>query len=273
MGPDSPNSPAGLYNGMIAPLIPYAIKGATWYQGESNAGAAVQYRTLFATMIKCWRQAWGEGDFPFLFVQLAAFKAISPEPQDPDWAWLREAQTMAMSLPYTGMALAIDVGDEKDIHPKRKQEVGRRLAAAAEAIAYGEKVEGSGPMYRKMKVKGDKAVVRLTHVGGGLRVGEGNAPDAKGELKGFAICGPDKRFVWAKAQIVGDEVVVSSPEVKQPVAVRYAWADYPICNLYNKEGLPACPFRTDSFEQVKPVVLPPAAPAKPVPAPQTNTKK
>ena len=262
MGPNSPNSPAGLYNGMIAPLIPYTIKGVVWYQGESNAGNAVQYRTLFPTMIKCWLRAWGEGNFPFLFVQLAAFKAVSPDPQDPDWAWLREAQTMALSLPNTGMASAIDVGDQTNIHPKRKQQVGARLALCARAIAYGEKIEYSGPMYKKMKVQGSTAIIRFTHLNDGLCVKEGNTPEANGEMKGFAICGPDKKFVWAKAQIVGSEVVVSSPEVQKPVAVRYAWADYPLCNLCNRLGLPANPFRTDTFEQVKPVPPAPAAPAK-----------
>jgi sialate O-acetylesterase len=257
MGPENPHSPAGLYNGMIAPLIPYGIAGAIWYQGESNAGRAVQYRTLFPTMIENWRKDWGQGEFPFIFVQLAAFKKISPETQDTDWAWLREAQLKTLSLPETGMAVITDVGEEKDIHPKKKQQVGARLALAARAIAYGEKIEYSGPLYKTMKVEGDKAILEFTHVGGGLVVGEGTAPDAKGQLKGFAIAGPDKKFVWAKAEIVGDTIVVSSPEVQAPVAVRYAWADYPICNLYNKEGLPASPFRTDDFPP------PPAAPQPP----------
>ena len=259
MGPDNPHSPAGLYNGMIAPLIPYAIKGVTWYQGESNAGQPVVYRTLFPAMIECWRKAWDEGDLPFLFVQLAAFKKISPEPQDTDWAWLREAQTMTLSLPNTAEAVITDVGDEGNIHPRRKQQVGARLAFAARAIAYGEKIEYSGPMYKEMKVDGNKAIISFTHVGSGLCGKEGSAPDANGELKGFTICGPDKKFVWGKAEIAGDTVVVSGPDVQTPVAVRYAWADYPICNLYNKEGVPACPFRTDTFEQVKPA---PPAPKK-----------
>ncbi len=263
MGPDSPHSPAGLYNGMIAPIIPYGIKGAIWYQGESNAGAPLVYRTLFPTMVECWRKKWNAGDFPFLFVQLAAFKAISPEPHDPDWAWLREAQTMTLSLPNTGMAVLTDVGDEKDIHPKNKQTVGERLELAARAVAYGEKIEYAGPAYKEMKVEGNKAVLTFTHVGGGLTVMPGTAPDAGGKLKGFAVCGPDRKFVWAEAEIVGDTVAVSSPDVPQPVAVRYAWADYPVCNLYNKEGLPAVPFRTDDF--------PKPEPPKPAPAPaKTN---
>jgi len=243
MGPNNPRSPGGLYNGMIAPLIPYAIAGAIWYQGEANASRAYQYRVLFPTMITNWRRDWGQGDFPFLFVQLAAYKKISPEPQESGWAELREAQTMTLSLPNTGMALAIDVGEQFDIHPKRKQEVGARLALAARAIAYGEKIVYSGPMYDSAKVEGNKVVIGFKHVGGGLVAKDG-------ELKGFAIAGPDKKFVWADAKIVGEKVVVSSPQVSKPVAVRYAWADYPVCNLYNKEGLPAVPFRTDNFPMV-----------------------
>lgn len=246
MGPTHPHRPAGLYNAMIAPLLPYAIAGAIWYQGEANAPAAVQYRTLFPTMIRQWRTSWGQGDFPFLFVQLAAFRKITPEPQDTDWAWLREAQLMTLSQPNTAMVVAIDVGDENDIHPRRKQEVGARLALAARAVAYGEKLEYSGPIYHRMTVEGNRVIVHFKHAGTGLT-------SKDGELTGFAVAGADRHFVWAKAEIAGDTVVISSPQVARPVAVRYAWADYPVCNLYNKEGLPASPFRTDDFPRAQPL--------------------
>jgi sialate O-acetylesterase len=233
--------PTELYNGMIAPLIPYAIKGAIWYQGESNAGRAEQYRTLFADMIKNWRRDWAEGDFPFLEVQLAPFRDIKDQPVESDWAELREAQALATKvLPKVGMAVITDVGEEKDIHPKKKEPVGGRLALAARKIAYGEKIVYSGPTYKRLKIEGDKAVVYFANVGSGLEA-------RAGELKGFAICGEDKKWVWAKAEIARASVIVSSPEVKRPVAVRFGWADYPVVNLWNKEGLPASPFRTDDF--------------------------
>ncbi len=230
--------PAQLYNGMIAPLIPYAIAGAIWYQGESNAGRAAQYRKLFPAMIRNWREDWGQGDFPFLFVQLANYMARKQEPSESRWAELREAQLDTLSVPKTGMAVIIDVGDAKDIHPKNKQDVGRRLALAARRVAYGEDIVYSGPLYDSMKVEGSKARISFKHVGGGLV--------ARGEkLVGFSIAGGDKAFVWAEARIEGDTVVVWSDRVEKPAAVRYAWADNPECNLYNKEGLPASPFRTD----------------------------
>lgn len=235
--------PSELYNGMITPLAPFAIKGAIWYQGESNAGRAEQYRTLFPDMIRCWRRDWGN-DFPFICVQLAPFKAIKPQPDDSDWAELREAQALATkTLPKTGMAVITDVGEEKDIHPKKKQPVGARLALAARAIAYGEKIEFSGPLYRSMEAKDGKIILHFNHVGKGLEA-------RGGELKGFAVCGDDKKFVWAKAEIVGGTVVVSSTDVAKPVAVRFGWADYPVVNLWNKDGLPASPFRTDDFPMV-----------------------
>lgn len=239
--PWPPWKPSELYNGMIAPLIPYSFKGAIWYQGESNAGRAEQYRTLFPDMIRNWRRDWGEGDFPFLLVQLAPFKAIKDEPADSDWAELREAQLLAAaSVPNCAMAVITDVGDPKDIHPRKKQPVGARLALAARAIAYGEKIEFSGPQYRNMTAKDGQIVLHFDHVGKGLEARDG-------ALKGFAICGDDKKFVWAKAEIVGNTVVVSSPEVAKPVAVRYGWVDCPVVNLWNKDGLPASPFRTDDF--------------------------
>ncbi len=239
----SPHRAAGLYNGMIHPLIPYAIRGAIWYQGESNAGRAYQYRKLFPAMIQDWRKAWGQGDFPFLFVQLANYQPRKPEPADSAWAELREAQTMTLSLPKTGMAVIIDIGEANDIHPKNKQDVGKRLARAALAIAYGKHIPYSGPMYDSMKIEGDAIRLTFKHVDGGL-VARG------GELKGFAIAGDDRRFVWADAKIDGDTILVRSDKVAKPKAVRYAWADNPECNLYNKADLPASPFRTDDWPGV-----------------------
>ena len=243
-GPGSPYEPAGLYNAMIAPLIPYGIQGAIWYQGESNAGRAYQYRKLFPDMIKNWRQDWGEGQFPFLFVQLANFMKTRPEPGDSAWAELREAQLMTLSLPNTGMAVIIDIGEADDIHPKNKQDVGKRLALWALAKTYGKDIVYSGPIYKSMKVDDGKIILSFDHVGGGL-IAKGDE-----QLKGFAIAGADRKFVWADAKIEGDTVVVSSENVSEPVAVRYAWADNPVCNLYNKEDLPASPFRTDDWPGV-----------------------
>ena len=237
----SPGSPSSLYNGMIAPLIPFAIKGAIWYQGESNAGRAWEYRTLFPAMIKDWRKHWGEGDFPFLFVQLAPFMKISSEPQDSAWAELRDAQLHTMlTLKNTGMAVITDVGEENDIHPRKKGPVGARLAIAARGIAYGQKNETSGPIFKSMKVDGNKAILTFDHLGGGLEA-------RGGKLTGFTVAGADKKFHNAEAVLQGDEVIVSSPQVEKPVAVRFGWANYPVVNLWNKAGLPASPFRTDDF--------------------------
>jgi sialate O-acetylesterase len=238
VGLNSPYSPTGLFNGMIRPIIPYGIRGAIWYQGETNAGRAEQYRTLFGAMIKCWRDVWKQGDFPFLYVQLVNFMAVRPGPGPSEWAELREAQLMALSMPNTGMAVAIDVGEANNIHPKNKQDIGKRLALWALAKTYKKDVEYSGPLYKYMEVKGDKAILHFDNVGGGL-ISKG------GDLKGFAIAGADKKFVWAEAKIEGDTVIVSSDKVAEPVAVRYGWADNPVCNLYNKANLPASPFRTD----------------------------
>jgi sialate O-acetylesterase len=239
---NNPNVPTVLYNGMVAPLIPFGIKGAIWYQGESNAGKAYQYRTLLPTMIRDWRTRWGEGAFPFLIVQLANFMPTSPQPVEDAWAELREAQLMtAEKTPKTGLAVAIDIGDAKDIHPRNKQDVGKRLALSALAIAYGRKLEFSGPLYRATQPEEGKIRLRFDHVGGGLAARDG------GRLTGFAIAGEDRHFVWADAVIDGSTIVVSSPLVPHPVAVRYAWAINPVANLINKEGLPASPFRTDSW--------------------------
>jgi sialate O-acetylesterase len=242
IGPGHAYSPMGLYNGMIVPILPYGIRGAIWYQGESNAWRAYQYRTLFPAMIKNWRDAWHQGDFPFLFVQLANYMQPEPQPVESDWAELREAQLMTLSVPNTGMAVTIDIG-EPDIHPKNKQDVGKRLALWALAKTYGKNIVYSGPIYKSMKVDGNKAVLAFDNIGGGL-VAKGDS------LKGFAIAGADKKFVWADANIEGDTIVVSSDKVAAPASVRYAWEKNPVCNLYNKEGLPATPFRTDTWPGV-----------------------
>ncbi len=243
-----PNPPAWrpteLYNGMIAPLIPYALKGALWYQGEANAGRAEQYRTLFADMIRNWRTDWAQGDFTFLTVQLAPFNPIKPDPAESTWAELREAQLLSTKvLPNAGMAVITDVGDPKDIHPTRKQPVGARLALAARGIAYGENIVYSGPVYKSMEVRDHQIALHFDHVGAGLEAREG-------ALKGFAICGEDHKFVWADAIISGNEILVSHATVEKPVAVRYGWADCPVVNLWNKDGLPATPFRTDDFPMI-----------------------
>jgi sialate O-acetylesterase len=233
-----------LYNAMIHPLQPFAIKGAIWYQGEANAGRAYQYRTLFPAMIESWRKTWNEGDFPFLFVQLAPWQAIVSEPKESAWAELREAQLLtSLHCKNTGMAVITDVGDPNDIHPRKKEPVGARLALAARAIAYGQNVEHSGPLFEKMTVKDDKAVLHFTHVGKGLEAKDG-------PLQGFAIAGADHKFYNAKAEIQGDTVLVWCDKVTEPVAVRYGWANCPVVNFWNKDGLPASPFRTDDFPGV-----------------------
>lgn len=242
-GPNHPWLAAGLYNQMIAPITPFAIKGAIWYQGESNAPRAYQYRALFPTMITSWRKDWDQGDFPFYFVQLANFKDRQPEPGESDWAELREAQTMTLSLPNTGMATIIDIGDAKDIHPRNKQDVGKRLALNALAKDYRKRVEYSGPAYASHSIDGNTVKLRFDHTKGGLKV-HGD------KLAGFAIAGEDKKFVWADATIKGKTVLVSSPDVPNPVAVRYGWADNPEATLYNGAGLPAVPFRTDDWPGV-----------------------
>jgi sialate O-acetylesterase len=236
----SPHRPASLYNGMIAPLVPFAMRGAIWYQGESNAGRAEQYRTIFPAMIRDWRRAWGQSDFPFHFVQLANFRRASDEPGDSSWAELRDAQTYTLrTVPATGMAVIIDIGAAKDIHPRNKQDVGKRLALWALARDYGRKLVFSGPLYREFTRRGNEIVLAFDHVGGGL--------EAKGGLRGFSIAGADRKFRWGNARIEGKTIVVSHPDIAEPTAVRYAWADNPPCTLHNAEGLPASPFRTDDW--------------------------
>lgn len=233
--------PGGLYNRMISPLLNYSIKGVIWYQGESNTRDPKQYKEVFPAMIKNWRDKWKQGNFPFLFVQLANFMEISSEPTESSWAETRQAQFEALSLPNTGMAVIIDAGEWNDIHPLNKEDVGKRLALAARHVAYGEKnVVHSGPLYQSHKIKKNKVIITFSNTGSGLMAKGG------GELKYFSIAGADKKFVWAQATIKKNKVVVWSDQVHKPVVVRYAWADNPEgANLYNKEGLPASPFTTE----------------------------
>lgn len=240
--PDGPNRPTVLYNAMVNPIINYTIKGAIWYQGESNADRAYQYRTLFPLMINNWRAKWGQGNFPFYFVQLAAFMPKDNAPVESAWAELREAQLMTLKQPNTGMAVAIDIGDAANIHPANKQEVGRRLALIARAKTYGEKITYTGPVYTSAKANG-KAMELTFSNAAGLKA-KGDKPT------GFAIAGADKKFYWADAKIEGNKVIVSSAEVTAPVAVRYGWGNNPDCNLYNADDLPASPFRTDDWQGI-----------------------
>ena len=237
---DNANQLSALYNAMINPIVPFSIRGAIWYQGENNSNRAYQYRDLFPLLIKDWRKQWNS-DFPFYFVQLANYTEVKPEPADAPWAELREAQLKTLHLENTGMAVTIDVGDAIDIHPKNKQEVGRRLSLIARANTYGENITFSGPMYDTYSVEGNAVRILFKHTGKGLKTSDGEM------LKGFAIAGPDHKFYWANAKIIANEVIVSCKEVENPVAVRYAWAANPVCNLINSEGLPASPFRTDDW--------------------------
>ncbi|MES2925074.1 MAG: sialate O-acetylesterase [Verrucomicrobiota bacterium] len=236
--PAAPKPPEGdsktettLFNGMVNPIIPYAIKGTIWYQGESNATQARLYRNLFPAMIADWRAKWSQGNFPFFFVQIAPHNGQPPE--------IREAQFLTLGKSEnTAMAVITDVGNAKDIHPIRKEPVGQRLALAARALAYGEKIEYSGPLYQSMAVKGDKIVLSFTHTRGGLVAKDG-------ALKGFTIAGTDGKFVPARAEIEGSNIIVSAEGVAEPKAARYGWENVPDVNLYNQEGIPASPFRTD----------------------------
>jgi sialate O-acetylesterase len=236
------NHPANLFNGKIAPLIPYAIRGAIWYQGESNGGTgAGLYGLQLHALIKDWRARWGEGDFPFAWVQLPNYRKPQTEPvENSGWALVREGMLKTLAVPNTGMAIAIDVGEAKDVHPKNKQDVGHRLALWALAKVYGQTGPSSGPLLAGHKVEDSQVVLSFDHADGGL-VAKG------GKLKGFAVAGPDRKWVEADAKINGSQVVVCAPTVKQPVAVRYAWADNPEATLHNGAGLPASPFRTDDW--------------------------
>ena len=280
LGPNSQYAPSRLFNGMLLGATKYSIKGAIWYQGESNASDAAGYRRLLPAMINAWRKEWKQGEFPFYIVQLANYMARRAEPTDSNWANLRDAQrVIALKVPNTGLAVAIDIGDEKDIHPRNKQEVGRRLALAAEAKTYGKEIVFSGPWFDKASFDG--ANVKISFKPG---TALGMATPDGGEIKGFAIAGEDKKFVWATAKIVPAGVpakgskagkskaaeptlLLTSPEVAKPVAVRYAWANSPEVNLVNKAGLPAVPFRTDDWPQVEPPPIPAAPAATPAPTP------
>ncbi|MEI8386604.1 MAG: sialate O-acetylesterase [Verrucomicrobiota bacterium] len=267
VNPPGPQNVASfLFNGMIHPILPYAISGVIWYQGESNASRAYQYRTAFPLMITDWRKQWNQGDFPFYFCQLANYMAKKPEPGDCNWAELRAAQSQTLKLPNTGQAILIDIGESADIHPRNKKDVGERLALVALSKNYKKSIPYSGPVYDSMKIADGKAVLTFKQAEGGLvakplpetfvvksQTNETaplvrNSPAS--QLEGFSICGEDKKWVWADAKIQGKTVVVSSDKVPAPVAVRYAWADNPTCNLYNNAGLPASPFRTDDFPPI-----------------------
>jgi sialate O-acetylesterase len=254
------------YNGMIAPLIPYALRGAIWYQGEGNVSRAFQYRTTFPLLIEDWRKQWGRGDFPFYFCQIANFHDKSVTPGESDTAELREAQHLTLRLPNTGEAVLIDIGESKDIHPRNKKDAGERLARIALARDYGKAVAYSGPVYDSMQIEGNKIRLRFKHADEGLTAATlpsvydvetllhltaprvRNSP--KSQLEGFVICGADHKWTWAEAKIEGGSAVVWSDTVSKPVAVRYGWADNPTCNLANGAGLPASPFRTDDFPAV-----------------------
>ncbi|WP_339711494.1 sialate O-acetylesterase [uncultured Kriegella sp.] len=236
--------PGLLYNAMINPLLQFKIKGILWYQGEHNVGRSQQYKTLFPNLIKDWRKKWGE-DLPFYWVQLANYLRTDDKPTKSTWAELREAQTSALALPKTGEAVILDLGEAEDIHPKNKQDVGQRLALIALHKDYGKKNQVySGPSFKSVKFKGQKAVISFKNMGSGLITSDNSE-----EVRCFAIAGADQKFVWAKARIVGNRISVESDAVKDPMYIRYAWSNNPVINLYNKEGLPASPFRTDDIKK------------------------
>jgi sialate O-acetylesterase len=234
------NQPAALYNAMVAPHIPYAIKGICWYQGESNTARPMEYDLLLPALIADWRAKWNAVNLPFLYVQLPGFLDYNYLPAESNWARLREAQLKALRVPNTAMAVAIDLGEWNDVHPENKKDVGERMALAARKLAYGENIVYAGPLLQHARRQGIKMVLSFSHTGSGLTTSDGNDPAE------FAIAGADKKFVWARAKIEGDKILVWSENVPAPVYVRYAWADNPVNpNLCNKEGLPASPFRTD----------------------------
>jgi len=234
------NSPTGLYNSMVAPLIPYTIKGINWYQGETNTSSPGNYSAIMTALIGDWRSRWKQGEIPFLFVQLANFMEVQYSPSESGWATLRNEQRKTLAVPATAMVVAIDLGEWNDIHPLNKKDVGERLALAADYLAYGDPtVVYSGPLYKSHLVQGDKMIITFSNTGSGL-IARNNSV-----LHDFEIAGADKKFVWAKATIEGETVILSSDKVSAPLYARYAWADNPErANLYNKEGLPASPFET-----------------------------
>ena len=235
--------PGNIFAGVVHPTLGYGIKGVIWYQGESNASRAYEYGSLFPFMIEQWRKEWGQGDFPFYWVQLADFRATKADPGESDWAELREAQTKTLSLAKTGQAVIIDIGEGKDIHPRNKHDVAARLVRWALAKDYGYKVAYRSPEFKSIAVTGNKATVTIDCFGSTLR------PFDVADVKGLAICGQDRVWHWAEGKVVGsDKVEVWSDRVSAPVAVRYAWADNPVCNLFSNDGLPVTPFRTDDFE-------------------------
>jgi sialate O-acetylesterase len=252
MGPGHAWAPANNFNGVLHPLIPYGIKGVIWYQGEGNGMRGVEYRTLLPVLIGAWRKAWGQGDFPFLIVQLPNFLAEDAAGPSTDaneaagWPLVREAQEMAArEVAHCGMVVAIDLGHFADLHPGNKEPIGKRLALLARKMVYGEAVIASGPVFKGMKVKGKKATLSFAEVGGGL-VMQGESGE---KLGGFAVAGADQKFVWAEAEIVGETVVVTSAAVKKVAAVRYLWNASPVASLFNAEGWPAGPFRTDNWDE------------------------
>ncbi len=239
-GINAQNQPAALYNAMVAPVINYTIKGFLWYQGESNAGRPQEYAKLQAAQIADWRNKWKQGELPFFYVQLPGFMDYNYLPSESNWALMREAQLKTLEVPNTAMAVAIDLGEWNDIHPDNKKDVGERLALAALKMTYGENIVHSGPLFQSATVEGNKIILSFTHTGDGLVTNDGEDPAE------FAIAGADKKFIWAKAKIEGNKVVIWHESISSPVYVRYGWADNPVNpNLYNKEGLPASPFRTD----------------------------
>jgi sialate O-acetylesterase len=248
-GISAQNQPAALYNAMVAPVINYAIKGFLWYQGEANTGKAEEYAKLQPAMIVDWRNKWKQNDAPFLYAQLPGFMDYNYLPSESQWAALRESQLKSLSVPNTAMVVAIDLGEWNDIHPDNKKTVGDRFALAVEKIVYGENIVHSGPLYQSASIDGNKITISFTNIGSGLVFNDSFDTSPTGGLQGaeFAIAGADKKFVWAKAKIDGDKIIVWNDDVKSPMYVRYAWADNPVNpNLYNKEGLPASPFRTDA---------------------------
>lgn len=258
-GPYSTFMIGNLYNAMIAPLTKLAIRGVFWYQGETNDKNAPQYKVLFPLLIRDWRDHWHEGDFPFLFVQLPNIHRpqIRPVQDEDPWPWMREAQLDALVLPNTAMAVTIDIGDPWNVHGKDKRDIGIRLSLLARNRVYGEKIVAQGPTIRSMRIRGDRAVLRFDHIDTGLKIGvppwtpTGVAPQPATELRGFAIASADRQWYWATARIDGNKVVLWSPEVSHPVAVRYGWADNPPCNLYSRQNLPTAPFRTDDWERTE----------------------